>query len=179
MILAPLSAAPCDGLPRMDAHDVAAVLAKPLSLKLLGSSIPARLAYTGLDGDPRVIPVGFWWDGTSIIVGTVPTSAKVPALRKNPRVAITIDTEGYPPHLLLIRGSASVEIVDGVPEPYIAASRKIVPESEFAAWEGGVRALYQQMALITITPDWAKLLDFETTIPKAVADLVAAYGDPR
>jgi hypothetical protein len=42
-----------------------------------------------------------------------------------------------------------------------------------------VRALYQQMALITITPDWAKLLDFETTIPKAVADLVASYGDPR
>jgi hypothetical protein len=35
-----------------------------------------------------------------------------------------------------------------------------------------VRALYDQMALITIEPDWAKLLDFETTIPKAVEDLV-------
>jgi Pyridoxamine 5'-phosphate oxidase len=111
----------------------------------LGSSIPARLAYTGLDGDPWVIPVGFSWDGTSIVVGTVPTSAKVPALRTNPRVAITIDTEGYPPHVLLIRGAASVEIVDGVPERYVAASRKIVPESEFAAGEGGLRAMYQQL----------------------------------
>lgn len=83
-------------------------------------------------GDPRVIPVGFWWDGTTITVCTVPASAKVAALRKNPRVAITIDTEGYPPNVLLIRGAATVEIVDGVPDAYIAASRKIVPEREFA-----------------------------------------------
>jgi hypothetical protein len=27
------------------------------------------------------------------------------------------------------------------------------------------------MALITIEPDWAKLLDFETTLPKAIEDL--------
>jgi hypothetical protein len=31
------------------------------------------------------------------------------------------------------------------------------------------------MALITIEPDWAKLLNFETTIPKAVEDLVRAH----
>jgi hypothetical protein len=42
-----------------------------------------------------------------------------------------------------------------------------------------VRALYTSTAVITITPDWAKLLDFETTIPQAVQDLVAAHGDPR
>jgi Pyridoxamine 5'-phosphate oxidase len=163
----------------MNADAVAAELASPLSRKLLSSSIPARFAYLGMDGDPRVVPVGFLWDGTTVVVGTVPTSAKVPALRKNPRVAITIDTEGYPPNVLLIRGAATVAIVDGVPDEYVAAARKLVPESEFAGWEGGVRALYQRMALITITPDWAKLLDFETTIPKAVADLVAAHGDPR
>ena len=28
------------------------------------------------------------------------------------------------------------------------------------------------MVVITITPTWAKLLDFETTIPKAVEDLI-------
>lgn len=42
-----------------------------------------------------------------------------------------------------------------------------------------MRALYTTMAIITITPDWAKLLDFQTTIPKAVEDLVKAFGDPR
>jgi NAD(P)-dependent dehydrogenase (short-subunit alcohol dehydrogenase family) len=39
------------------------------------------------------------------------------------------------------------------------------PDAEFARWEAGVRALSQRVALISIEPDWAKLLDFETTIP--------------
>jgi len=158
----------------MKREEVAQVLAKPLSLGLLGSSIPARFAYTGLDGAPRVIPIGFWWDGTHISAATVPNSAKVPALRKNPRVAITIDTEGFPPHVLLIRGTASLDLVDGVPEGYIQAGHKNVPDEQFAEWEAGVRALYDQMVLITVEPTWAKLLDFETTIPKAVEDLVRA-----
>ena len=34
------------------------------------------------------------------------------------------------------------------------------------------------MAVITVTPDHVVLHDFETTIPKAVADLVAAHGNP-
>jgi hypothetical protein len=41
----------------------------------------------------------------------------------------------------------------------------------------GVRALYDQMVQITLAPDWAKLLDFETHIPKAVEDLVEARQD--
>jgi hypothetical protein len=159
--------------------DVAEVMAKPISTELLDSSIPARLAYIGIDGDPRVIPIAFLWDGARLIVCTVPKSAKVPALRRNPRVAITIDTQGQPPRVLLIRGEATVELVDGVPDEYVDASRKLVPAAQFEAWEAGVRALYAQMAKITIEPDWAKLLDFETTIPKAVEDLVKAHGDPR
>jgi hypothetical protein len=163
----------------MKAEQVAEVLAKPLSQSLLQSDIPARLAYTGLDGDPRVIPLGFLWKDGLIRVGTVPTSAKVPALRKNPRVALTIDTQSFPPHVLLIRGVATVEILDHVSDDYIEASRKLVPPDQFAGWESGVRALYTTMAMITIMPDWAKLLDFETTIPKAVEELVKAHGDPR
>ena len=162
----------------MDRTTVTEVLAKPIAQELLASSIPARLAYVGLDGDPRVVPVGFLWTGSTLVVGTIPTSAKVPALRRNPRVAITVDTEGYPPHVLLVRGSATVEEVEGVPDEYIAPSRKLVPAAEFAGWEAGVRALYRRMVLITIEPDHATLLDFETTIPRAVRDLVAAQGDP-
>ena len=160
----------------MERHEVAAVLAKPISLELLGSSIPARLAYTGVDGDPRAIPIGFWWTGERILMATVPAAAKVRALRRNPRVALTIDTQDqWPPRALLIRGAAAVETVDGVPDFYVEASRKVVPAGEFAGWEQGVRALYRQMVAITVEPDWAKLLDFETTAPKAVEDLMAAY----
>lgn len=160
----------------MNAHDVAEILAQPFSQELLGSSIPARLAYTAVDGDPRVVPVGFLWTGGRIVVGTVPTSAKVRALQENPRVAVTIDTDGFPPKVLLVRGAASVTVVSGVPDAYVEASRKLVPADAFEGWEAGVRALYASMALITITPDWAKLLDFETTIPKSVQDLVGARG---
>jgi hypothetical protein len=161
----------------MEQQDVADVMAKPISQELLGSAIPARFAYVGLDGDPRVVPIGFLWNGSQIVMGTVPTSAKVRALQQNPRVAITIDTEGFPPRVLLIRGAASTELVDGVSADYIEASRKLVPAEQFDGWEAGVRALYQQMVLITIEPDWAKLLDFETTIPKAVEDLVRAQQE--
>jgi hypothetical protein len=92
---------------------------------------------------------------------------------------LTIDTQSFPPHVLLIRGVATVEILDHVSDDYIEASRKLVPTDQFAGWESGVRALYTTMAMITIMPDWAKLLDFETTIPKAVEELVKAHGDPR
>jgi len=161
----------------MKQQDVADVMAKPISQELLGSAIPARLAYVGIDGDPRVVPIGFLWNGSQIVMGTVPNSAKVRALQQNPRVAITIDTEGFPPHVLLIRGAASTELIDGVPADYIEASRKLVPAEQFDGWEAGVRALYQQMVRITIDPDWAKLLDFDTTIPKAVEDLVRAQHE--
>jgi hypothetical protein len=155
-------------------NDVDEIMQKPISAQLLSSSIPARLAYIGVDGDPRVIPIGFLWTETRVLMFTVPKAAKVRAIQKNPRVAITIDTESFPPHVLLIGGSATLELLEGVPAEYVEAARKVVPAAQFDEWEAGVRGLYEQMVRITITPDWAKLLDFETTIPKAVADLIQA-----
>ena len=35
-----------------------------------------------------------------------------------------------------------------------------------------MRGLYKQMARIAIEPEWAKLLDFETTVPSAVEELL-------
>jgi len=163
----------------MDAQTVTEILAKPVAQELLFSDIPARLSYIGVDGDPRVIPTAFWWTGQTFVLATVVKSAKVAALRKNPRVALAVDRPGMPPRSLLVRGAATVEIVDGVPDEYVAGSRKITPAEAMPAWEAGVRALYAQMAVITITPDHVVLHDFETTIPKAVADLIAVHGDPR
>ena len=154
-------------------HDqVMRVLNAPLSQALLGSNIPARLAYTGRDGRPRVIPIGFHWNGAQFVVCTLPHAAKVPALQANPHVALTIDTITFPPHVLLVRGTASIEVVDGVPPEYLEASRKSVGAEQWDAFEQQVRGLYQQMARITIEPEWAKLLDFETTLPSAVEQLI-------
>ena len=103
----------------------------------------------------------------------MPKAAKVKALRKNPRVALTIDTESFPPKVLLIRGTTELKLEDGVPEEYIIAGAKVMTADQHEEWTAGVKALYDQMVRITVTPDWVKLLDFETTIPKAVADLIA------
>lgn len=162
----------------MDATAIAEILDRPCSRELLQTGV-ARLAYTGRDGAPRAIPIAFLWVDGTIKLYTVPTSAKVKALQADPRVAITIDTAGMPPRALLVRGTAALETVDGVPDGFIAASGKNVPAEMMPEWEAGVRALYEQMVVVTVTPGWAKLLDFETTIPSAVAELVARHGDPH
>jgi hypothetical protein len=50
--------------------------------------------------------LSFRWNGSAIVMCTAKNAAKVSALRHNPAVALTIDTEAHPPHILLIRGGA-------------------------------------------------------------------------
>jgi Pyridoxamine 5'-phosphate oxidase len=156
----------------MTIEEIAEIMAKPYSQQLLTGPEPVRMAYNGIDGDPRVIPIGFWTEGERIAMATVPKSAKVAALRKNPKVALTIDQGAFPPKVLLIRGTAALELVDGVPDGYLTAGRKVMTDEQYPAWVAGVQRLYDEMVIITITPTWAKLLDFETTIPQAVEDLI-------
>ena len=157
----------------MPHDDVLQVLNDPLAQELLRSNIPARLAYTGRDGAPRAIPIAFHWNGEQFVVCTPPHAAKVQAFQANPQVALTIDTNTFPPHVLLVRGTASVEVVDGVPPEYLAGSRKIVGEAQFPAFEEQVHGLYTRMARIAIEPTWAKLMDFETRLPHAVEQLIS------
>ena len=104
---------------------------------------------------------------------TASKAYKVKALAANPKVALTIDTDAQPYRALLVRGTASVEIVDGVPSEYLEASRKSLnDEQQFRAFEAAVRSLYKQMARISIAPEWAKLLDFETRLPSAAEQLM-------
>lgn len=160
----------------MTPEEIRTAMEDPVAQRLLSSPNPARLAYVALDGTPRVIPVGFHWNNTTIVVGTVPGSAKVKALEANPTVALTIDTSppAWPPNVLLVRGTATVTLTDGVFPEYVAGARKLTPVQEFPKWEAGVHALYDQMARIDITPTWVKIHDFETRIPQAVEDLARA-----
>jgi len=135
-------------------------LRHPDAEQLLHTPDPARLAYNGPDGFPRVIPIGFLWNGTDIVVCTAVTAPKVKALRKRPNVALTIDDIGPPAKALLVRGVASVEIVDGVAPEYLAAAAKSTHGEELAQFEANVRGTYMQMARITIAPTWARFYDF-------------------
>jgi hypothetical protein len=158
----------------MDAQELARELGHPDAQTLLSGSM-ARLAYNGPDGFPRVIPIGFYWTGERIVVCTAPTSPKVPALSSRPEVALTIDTGSAPEgaKALLVRGVATLEIVDGVPDEYLAASKKSLEESQLADFERRVRSTYKQMVRISIEPRWARFYDFGAgRLPVFLANLV-------
>jgi hypothetical protein len=153
-------------------NEITEVLNRPLSQELLARDF-TRLAYVAQDGTPRNIPIGFRWNGSEIVMCTAKNAPKLPALRRNPAVALTIDTEVHPPKLLLIRGLAELDVVDGIPDEYLAmnGSYEMTPEQR-VEWEAGVHDLYDGMVRIVVTPTWAKLIDFETTLPSAVDELL-------
>jgi pyridoxamine 5'-phosphate oxidase-like protein len=153
------------------------VLNRPLSRELLARDL-TRLAYVAKDGTPRNLPIGFTWNGSEIVMCTAKNAAKLHALRVNPTVALTIDTEVHPPKILFIRGRAELDVVDGIPDEYLEASGtyKMTPEQR-VEWEAGVRSLYDGMVRIVVTPTWAKLIDFETTLPSAVEELIQQQNE--
>jgi hypothetical protein len=69
-------------------------------------------------------------------------------------VALTIDTNTFPPHVLLVRGSASVEVVDGVAPEYLEACKKYIGAEQWPAFEKQGRATYKQQGRITIVPEY-------------------------
>jgi hypothetical protein len=146
----------------MNAQDVARELNTPGAQELLHSAALARLACSGRDGFPRVIPIGFYWNGEHVIVCTAPISPKVAALPARPQVALTIDTDTSPASALLIRGVAATQTVGGVPAEYIEASAKTMDPAQLQDFEAHVRSVYKQMSRIAITPHWARFYDFGT-----------------
>jgi len=156
----------------MQPHEIVDVLDRPHSRELLGRDI-TRLAYVGTDGTPRNVPIAFTWNGSEVVMCTTRNAPKLRALRRNPAVALTIDTEVHPPKILLLRGRAELDDVDGIPDEYLQmnGSYEMTAEQR-VAWEAEVRSLYDGMVRVVVTPTWAKLIDFETTLPSAVEELV-------
>jgi nitroimidazol reductase NimA-like FMN-containing flavoprotein (pyridoxamine 5'-phosphate oxidase superfamily) len=153
-------------------NEITEVLDRPLSRELLARDL-TRLAYVAKDGTPRNVPMGFTWNGSQLVMCTAKNAPKLPALRHNPAVALTIDTEAHPPQILLIRGQAELDVVEGIPEEFLAMNGTYrMTREQRVEWEAGVRSLYDGMVRIVVTPTWAKLIDFETTLPSAVEELV-------
>lgn len=91
--------------------------------------------------------------------------ARPAALRQNPNVAITIDTEAFPPHVLLIRGQASVTEVDGLVKEFEKAAHRYLGDE---GANGDLNQMNQpgvRMARIAVRPKWVGILDFETRLP--------------
>ncbi|GAA3966253.1 pyridoxamine 5'-phosphate oxidase family protein [Actinomadura viridis] len=159
-------------------NETTEILNRPLSREMLARDI-ARLAYVAKDGTPRNVPIGFSWNGTEIVMCTAKNAPKLAHLRQNPAVALTIDTEVHPPTILLIRGHAELDVTDGIPDEYLEmnSTYQMTPEQR-VEWEAGVRSLYHEgMVRIVVTPTWAKLIDFETTLPSAVEELIQQQAE--
>ena len=145
------------------------LLQHPAAQKVLQSKIPARVAYIGSDGGPRVVPIWFHWNGKQIVMASPPKAPKLKALAKNPKVALTIDENTFPHKVLMIRGKARLEVVEGIVPEYIACAERYFDSATANAWLSQLRGIVSSMVRITVTPEWVGLLDFETRFPSALA----------
>lgn len=145
------------------------LLNDPVARELLASTIPARLAYNWLDGTPRVVPIWFHWDGKQFVLGSPPRAPKLRAIRQNPRVALTIDSNEWPSKVLLVRGTATVEMVGGVSPEYALSAVRYFGEEQGKAWLDGVKLMLSEMGRVAITPEWVGILDFESRFPSALS----------
>lgn len=145
-----------------------ALLDDAVAQRLLQSTIPARLAYNWHDGTPRVIPIGFHWTGSEIVLGTFPDAPKMKALRDGAKVALTIDSDTMPYKVLMVRGSVRTDTVEGIAPEYAAMTKRVMGEEQGQAWLENMRPISPRMARVFIRPEWVGILDFETRFPNAL-----------
>jgi hypothetical protein len=151
------------------------LLGSDVAKRLLASSLPARYAYTARDGTPRVVASWFHWTGDELVMPTFVSAPHVRhpayrlrALRANPDVAVTIDTETFPPEALSIRGKASLTEVDGIVPEYALAARRYLGEEEASAYLEQIDHPSTRMVRIAVRPTWVGVLDFQTRLPSAL-----------
>jgi len=144
------------------------LLQHPSSKNLLQSTIPARLAYVWTDGTPRVIPIWFHWSGQEFVLATPSKAPKVRALAQNSKVALTIDDNNFPHKVLLVRGTAHLQTVNGIVPEYAVAAERYFGAEQGKAWVRQLASMIHDMVRITITPEWVGLLDFQTRFPSAL-----------
>ena len=144
--------------------------------RLLSSTIPARLAYVATDGTPRVVPTWFVWTGKAIVMATYVAgsaagvrhpAARLAALRANPTVALTIDTETSPPQSVTIRGRAEIDEIDGLAPEYVSAAHRYLGDAA-AAMLAGMDQPGTVQARIAVRPTWVGLLDFADRLPSSL-----------
>jgi hypothetical protein len=122
------------------------LLNDPLVQRMLQSTVPARLAHNWSDETPRVIPIGFHWNGQEIVLGTPPDAPKMKALKEGDLVALTIDSDSMSYQVLLIRGPIQVDTVKGLAPEYAAMCKRVFGEEGGAAWLAQLAPICRRMS---------------------------------
>jgi hypothetical protein len=154
------------------------LLESDIARRLLSSTIPARVAYIAMDATPRVLATWFHWTGEVLAMPTFlaaphvrHAAGRLRALRANPDVAVTIDTETFPPEVLTIRGRAEITEVEGVPYEYASAARRYLGDEAADAYLAQIDQPGTRMAKIDVRPTWVGVHDFKTRLPSALGGI--------
>lgn len=145
------------------------LLDHPVARDLLQAAIPAHLSYVALDGTPRVVPLLFHWTGDEVVVTSWPDDLKIDAISAHPQVALTIDTVEPPYKVLSIRGTATVSVVDGLPDECLPMFTRYHGPEGGQAWTERMAQMTDHLARIAIRPEWVEVLDFERRLPSGMA----------
>ena len=151
------------------------LLETDLAERLLTSTVPARYAYTALDGTPRIVTSWFVWTGEELVLPTFVSAPhvshaayRVRALRANPDVAVSIDTESSPPEVVSLRGRAEITEIDGVAAEYAEAAHRFLGAEQATGYLAQIDQPGTRMARIAVRPAWAAVIDFQTRMPSAL-----------
>jgi hypothetical protein len=154
------------------------LLETDVAQRLLASRIPARFAYVTADGTPRVLATWFHWTGSVLAMPTFlaaphvrHAAGRVQALRAKPDVAVTIDTETFPPEVLTVRGRVEIREVDGIPAEYGAAARRYLGDEAALGYLAQIDQPGTRMASIELQPAWVGVLDFQSRNPSALGGI--------
>lgn len=142
------------------------LLDTPTAQRLLTTPQVARLAYTGKDGTPRLIPVNFLWTGDEVVIGAFAGTYKVRDLGGRPEVAVTIDTADGPPQVLMLRGKVTLTEVEGILPEYATMQRQGMGEEAGNAYLEAIDQPGLRMVRIGLRPTWVGVLDFQQRFPR-------------
>jgi PPOX class probable F420-dependent enzyme len=60
------------------------------------------------DGTPQPNPVWFLWDGSSVLIYSLPDAARIANLNRNPKVALNFDGNGQGGNIVVITGEVRI-----------------------------------------------------------------------
>jgi hypothetical protein len=142
------------------------LLDTPTAQHLLATGLLARLAYTGGDGTPRLIPINFVWTGEEVAMAVFAGTYKVRDLRARPHVALCIDTADGPPQVLMLRGKVTMTEVEGVLNEYAQTQRRVLGVQASAAYLQAIDQPGLRMVRLGLRPTWVGVLDFTERFPE-------------
>jgi Pyridoxamine 5'-phosphate oxidase len=130
--------------------------------EFLAAERTCRVATSGRDGRPHVVPLWFVWDGTSLWLSSVVRSQRWTDLMRDPRVAVVVDAGVAYTELRGVELSGEVVPVGAVPRTDTPDSLLAEPERLFAdKYTGGVAVPPDgRHAWLRLTPDKLVSWDF-------------------